>query len=78
MAFQSFPPSILTQPGRKGRITSPVSNEETEAPGPTEAAGWQLGGSTGQAESRLIPAQFPVLTSLCPLLSQHYPECLPL
>lgn len=28
---------ILTQPGREGEATSPISNKETEAPGPTTA-----------------------------------------
>lgn len=38
MALQLLAPLILTRPGRKGRITSPVGNKETEALGPTEAA----------------------------------------
>lgn len=33
----SLPHLILTQPGREGGATSPISNKETEAPGPTTA-----------------------------------------
>lgn len=65
MALRSLPPLILTQPGRKGRITSLVGNEETEAPGPTEAHPCPVP-SPHISLSPSLPAQPRVPASLLP------------